>query len=50
MPSSDHVKIGNFRFSRQRFWKWVYRLIALTIAFMFVSALVYTILFGKAPQ
>ena len=36
--------------SKARFWKVVYRLIALFIAFMFVSALLYTILFGKSPN
>jgi hypothetical protein len=28
----------------------IYRLIAILIAFTFVSALVYTILFGKSPN
>lgn len=49
MPSSDFVQIGPMRLSKKRFWKWVYRGIALLIAFTFVSALIYTILFGKAP-
>ena len=49
MPSTDIVKIGRFKMSKARFWKWVYRFIAIFIAFMFVSALVYTILFGKNP-
>jgi hypothetical protein len=50
VPQTDTVKIGRFRFSRARFWKWVYRLMALGIAFMFVSALIYMILFGTSPQ
>ena len=50
MPSTDIVRIGRFRIRKERFWKWVYRFIALFIAFMFVSALVYTILFGKSPN
>ena len=50
MPSTDLIKIGPIRMSKSRFWTWIYRLIALLIAFMFISALVYTILFGKNPN
>jgi len=49
LPQSDQIRIGRFRLSRQRFWKIVYRLIAVVIAFMFVAGLIYTILFGVAP-
>ena len=50
MPTSDWVQIGPLRLSRRKFWKWIYRGIALLIAFTFVSALIYTILFGKSPS
>ena len=50
MPSSDYVKIGGRRFSKQKFWKRVYLAISLGIVFMFLSALVYMILFGTSPQ
>lgn len=49
MPSSDVVKVGKYRISKQRFWKRIYFLISVGIAFMFVSALIYMILFGRSP-
>jgi len=49
MPSNDFVKVGKFRMSKQKFWKRVYFLISVGIAFMFVSALIYMILFGRSP-
>ena len=49
MPPSDYVRIGRLRISKQRFWKRVYILISVGIMFLFLSALVYMILFGKSP-
>ena len=49
MPSTDIVRIGRFKMSKQKFWKRVYFFISVGIAFLFVSSLVYMILFGKNP-
>ena len=47
MPTKDYVKIGRWRMSRSKFKKRLYWAISILIAFLFVSSLIVTILFGK---
>lgn len=49
MPSTDYVRIGKIRVSRSKFKRRVYQIISIVIALLFVSSLVYMILFGRNP-
>jgi hypothetical protein len=50
MAQKDYVKIGKYRMSRAKFKKRFYQIMSLIIALLFVSGLLYTILFGKSPN
>ncbi|HKZ59241.1 MAG TPA: hypothetical protein VJ547_05250 [Candidatus Thermoplasmatota archaeon] len=47
---TDQIRIGKLRISRRKFKRRVYQVISILIVFWFLAALVYTILFGQAPQ
>ena len=49
MPTTDSVRIGRMRISRRKFRRRIYQAISILILFLFVSALVVTILWGKNP-
>jgi hypothetical protein len=50
MVQRDYVKIGKYRVSRTKFKKRFYQALSLVIALLFISGLLYTILFGKSPS
>ncbi len=49
MPSKDQIRIGRIRLSRSRMKKRFYWFISILIVVLFVSTLVYSILFGRQP-
>ena len=49
MPSPDQIRIGRLRLSRSRIKKRFYWFISILIVVLFVSTLVYSILFGRGP-
>jgi len=49
MPSSDYVRIGKVRVSRSKVKRRVYQVISIVIALLFISSLLYMILFGRNP-
>jgi hypothetical protein len=49
MRASGASKKRRIRFTRENLKKGAYRIIAILIVLSFLSALIYTILFGTAP-
>jgi hypothetical protein len=49
MPPKDQIRVGGLRISRSKMKKRFYWLISIFIVILFVSTLVYSILFGRSP-
>lgn len=49
MPPKDKIRIGRIRVSRSKMKKRFYWFVSILIVVLFVSTLVYSILFGRSP-
>ena len=46
----SYYQVGSLRIRKASLRRWMYRSVAILVAVMFVSSLVYMILFGQSPQ